>query len=176
MNAIQYFDWGGMKEELVTITVVSKGLFLTHEGRNIAGNFPIQAPISAYITLRIENAIHIPVKRSNIYKNGNDLVFIFHLKRRILPQTTRLKSFQIGFYTDDNYFNTIRTTGSGIFFVSSRKVKKIGNALYFSYNPNTLHVGVSHGTPDGYLTYEDGEFVRFEDFFEKESSLILNQH
>ena len=176
MNAIQYFDWGGMKEEMVTITVVSKGLFLTHEGRNIASNFPIQAPISAFISLRIEEEIYIPVKRSTIYKNGNDLVFIFVVKRRVLPQTTRLKYFRCGFYTDDNYFNTIRTTGSGNFFVSSRKVNRRNNSLYFSYNPNTLQVAVDNNIPGSYLTYEEGEYVRFEDFIEKESSLILDQY
>ena len=186
MNAIQYFDWGGVeKVETVSLTAIVKDFFSKPIGYNIKDLFPIQKPYRAFLNIAPKNsytgyAQGAVVERNEIYKRGNDLVFKFFFKSNSPQRYIEIAYLSLGieFSGDYRYFPNY-SYKEGSFKVNGRKIKygefrsnRILNAQH------TLDITItSRASNIGYdqdvLQYEDGEIITLKKLHNKEITLEL---
>ena len=169
MNAIQYFDWGGVeKVETVSLITVVKDFFSKPIGYNIKDLFPSGYSPSA------------DVERNEIYKQGNDLVFKFFFKNNSPDRNIEIAYLNLGihFHEDYKYFPNY-SYKEGSFKVNGRKIKygeffmnRIFNAQY------SLDITITSrdrrvGYDGDVLQYEDGEIITLKKLYNKEITLEL---
>lgn len=186
MNAIQYFDWGGVeKVETVSITAVVKGFFSKPIGYNIKDLFPIQKPYRAYLRIATKEnyALYGPatvVERNEIYKQGNDLVFKFFFKSNSSYRHVEISYLSIGieFSGDYKYFPNY-SYKEGSFKVNGRKIKygefrsnRILNAQH-TFEITITSRASNIGYDQNVLQYEDGEIITLKKLYNKEITLEL---
>lgn len=186
MNAIQYFDWGGVeKVETVSLITVVKDFFSKPIGYDIKDLFPIQKPYRAFLRIATKTS-HTgfspaaTVERNEIYKRGNDLVFKFFFKSNSPYRYTEIAylNFGIEFSGDYKYFPDY-SHKEGAFKVNGRKIK-YGE---FGYNrilnaQHTLDIIITsrsrfYGADGDVLQYEDGEIITLKKLYNKEITLEL---
>lgn len=186
MNAIQYFDWGGVeKVETVSLTAIVKDFFSKPIGYNIKDLFPIQKPYQAHLLIAPKTgpsgySPSAVVERNEIYKQGNDLVFKFFFKSNSPDRNIEIAYLNLGivFSGDYKYFPNY-SYKEGSFKVNGRKIKygeffmnKIINVQH------TLEITItSRASRVGYdgdvLQYEDGEIITLKKLYNKEITLEL---
>jgi hypothetical protein len=186
MNAIQYFDWGGVeKVETVSLITVVKDFFSKPIGYNIKDLFPIQKPYRAYLMIAPKTgpsgySPSADVERNEIYKQGNDLVFKFFFKNNSPDRNIEIAYLNLGihFHEDYKYFPNY-SYKEGSFKVNGRKIKygeffmnRIFNAQY------SLDITITSrdrrvGYDGDVLQYEDGEIITLKKLYNKEITLEL---
>lgn len=186
MNAIQFFDWGGVeKVETVSLTAIVKDFFSKPIGYDIKDLFPIQKPYRAFLRIAPKNsytgyAQAAVVERNEIYKRGNDLVFKFFFKSNSPHRYIEIAylNFGIEFSGDYEYFPN-RSEKEGSFKVNGRKIKygefgmnRILNAQYSLDITITSRAHI-YGADGDVLQYEDGEIITLKKLHNKEITLEL---
>ncbi len=186
MNAIQYFDWGGVeKVETVSLTAVVKDFFSKPIGYNIKDLFPIQKTYSAFLRIAAKTSSSgygkaATVERNEIYKQGNNLVFKFFFKSNSPYRNIEIAYLSLGieFSGDYKYFPDY-SYKEGSFKVNGRKIKygefrsnRILNAQY-SLDITITSRAHSYGADGDVLQYEDGEIITLKKLYNKEITLEL---
>lgn len=186
MNAIQFFDWGGVeKVETVSLTAIVKDFFSKPIGYDIKDLFPIQKPYRAFLRMATKTSYTgfghaATVERNEIYKRGNDLVFKFFFKSNSPYRYTEIAYLSLGieFSGDYKYFPDY-SHKEGTFKVNGRKIKygefgmnRILNAQH------TLDIIITsrphiYGADGDVLQYEDGEIITLKKLYNKEITLEL---
>ena len=182
MNAIQYFDWGGIERiEIVPIVVIVKDFFVKPIGAAIVGLIPIQKDYKIKFLVaknRHGNGLTpIVVERYELHRISNDLVLKYFLKNKNL-KNIEVYYLDFGIYLDRDYpyFPDLRDN-YGTFYINGRKVKNQNFAHNrVMYNKVGLRVQVtsSLGIVDTPIQYEDGEIITLKKLIGKEIVLTLN--
>lgn len=186
MNAIQYFDWGGVeKVETVSLTAVVKDFFSKPIGYNIKDLFPIQKPYIAFLRIATKTGYSgygasTAVERNEIYKWGNDLVFKFFFKSNSPYRNIEIAYLNlcIEFSGDYKYFPNY-SYKEGAFKVNGRKIKygefRLNRILNAQHSLDITITSRAHtyGDDGDVLQYEDGEIITLKKLYNKEITLEL---
>ena len=186
MNAIQYFDWGGVeKVETVSLITVVKDFFSKPIGYNIKDLFPIQKPYRALLKIAPKTgptgySPSAVVERNEIYKQGNDLVFKFFFKSNSPDRNIEIAYLSLGieFSEDYKYFPDY-SYKEGSFKVNGRKIKYGEFRLNRILNArDSLDITITSrdrrvGYDGDVLQYEDGEIITLKKLYNKEITLEL---
>jgi len=174
MNAIQYFEWGGEGKKIHYCRIRVKNFFNTQEGRNMENFLPFRVSNSSYISyipIHEEN-VKWQVRRSKVFREGNDFVWDVFIKENINDtRTPNVIDFYISFghveYFNEAFFKT------GNAYINGRKIKT--SHSYSAFVNRKVDIYLTLPSWSGAVRYEDNdEPITLPSLINKEIVLELN--
>ena len=180
MNAIQYFDWGGIKDNYIPFfKVIIKNIFVNQKGVDLAKKIPITLPYKTEIAIdTIMNNEVVPgtvykTKKSDLGKTGSDLICQTYIRHNF-RLSQKLHSFSVHCHTNNiPYFAPLNTSWRGDVYIGGRKVKDgyIVNGVQV-YNSN-LQISLVGNNELGWVFEDNLEEIPFNSLFGKEIELRI---
>lgn len=180
MNAIQYFDWGGIKENYVPFfKVIVKNIFVNQKGVELVKKIPITLPYKSTISIdTIMNNNVVPgtvykTKKSDLSKEGSDLICQTYIRHNF-RLSQKMHAFSVQCNTNNiPYFAPINASWRGDIYIGGRKIKDgyIVNGVQV-YNAN-IQIALAGNNKLGWVFEDNLEEIPFNSLFEKEIELRI---